>query len=146
MIVNPQWKGTTMNLLDRVKALWRLLGTAEAIEQLNKDSASALIRIEEVSARLDALTKSQQELEVEAQGCLVKARSEIEDVRKDVIGLRKDFAAVDEMAQKKVQDIAGRINALVADVSDQVKACREGASQLEPEIKRLADTVRELNG
>lgn len=135
-----------MNLVDRVKALWRLLGTADVIEQLNKDSAVARSRVEEVSIRLDALTKHQQQLEAEAREILGKVRSEIEDVRKDVIGLRKDFAAVDEMAQKKVQDIAGRISALVADVSDQVKACREGASQLAPEIKRLADTVLELNG
>ncbi len=135
-----------MNLVNRVKALWRLLETADAIEQLNNDSASALSRIEEVSARLDALTKYQQELEAEAKECMGKVRYEIEDVRKDVIGLRKDFAAVDEMAQKKVQDIADKITALVADVSNQVKICREGASQLEPEIKRLTDKVFELNG
>lgn len=135
-----------MNLFDRVKALWRLLGMADAIEQLNRDSAAAHSRIEEVSARLDTLTKRQQELEAEAQGCLGKVRSEIEDVRKDVVGLRRDFAAVDELAQKKVQDIADKITALVAEVNNQVKICREGASQLAPEIKRLADKVFELNG
>ena len=110
-----------MKLTDRLKALWRLLGTADAVEQLNDKSAAALRQIGEVQV-------------------------EIDDIRKDVIGLKGDFAAVDEMAQKKVQEISDKVNALLTDVGNQVKSCREGARQLEPEIKRLAEAVLELNG
>ena len=135
-----------MKLTDRLKALWRLLGTADAVEQLNDKSATALRQIGEMSARIDSLAKRQQELETTAEDLLRKVQAEIDDIRKDVIGLKGDFAAVDEMAQKKVQEISDKANALLADVGNQVKSCREGASQLEPEIKRLAEAVLELNG
>ena len=135
-----------MKLTDRLKALWRLLGTADAVEQLNDKSAAALRQIGEVSARIDSLAKRQQELETTAENLLRKVQVEIDDIRKDVIGLKGDFAAVDEMAQKKVQEISDKVNALLTDVGNQVKSCREGARQLEPEIKRLAEAVLELNG
>ena len=135
-----------MKLTDRLKALWRLLGTADAVEQLNDKSAATLRQIGEVSARIDSLAKRQQELETTAEDLLRKVQAEIDDIRKDAIGLKGDFAAVDEMAQKKVQEISDKVNALLADVGNQVKSCREGTRQLEPEIKRLAEAVLELNG
>ena len=95
---------------------------------------------------MDSLAKRQQELETSAEDLLRKVQAEIDDIRKDVIGLKRDFAAVDEMAQKKVLEISDKANALLADVGNQVKSCREGARQLEPEIKRLAEAVLELNG
>ncbi len=135
-----------MKLTDRLKALWRLLGTADAVELLNDKSAAALRQIGEVSVRIDSLAKRQQELETTAEGLLRKVQAGIDDIQKDAIGLKGDFAALDEMAQKKVQEISDKVNALLADVGNQVKSCREGASQLEPEIKRLAEAVLELNG
>ena len=135
-----------MKLLHRMKELWRLLGTADAVEQLNDKSAAVLRQIEEVSARVDSLVVRQQEIETNAESLLRKVQAEIDGIRKDVIGLKGDFAAVDEMAPKKVQEISDKVNALLADVGNQVKSCREGTRQLEPEIKRLAEAVLELNG
>ena len=135
-----------MKLLHRMKELWRLLGTADAVGQLNDKSAAVLRQIEEVSARVDSLVVRQQEIETNAESLLRKVQAEIDGIRKDVIGLKGDFAAVDEMAQKKVQEISDKVNALLADVGNQVKSCREGTRQLEPEIKRLAEAVLELNG
>ncbi len=135
-----------MKLIQRVKTLWALSSTNDAVGRLEHRVVELMERTENMATLLSDLLKTQTDIQTVAETARKEAEASVQEARNGALELHEALTQAESTAAAKIRKLEEQSVALASDVRRQVDACRAEADKLAPEIRRLADAVQELNG
>lgn len=135
-----------MKLLQRMKTLWILSSTNDAVERLDHQVGELMERAENLATLLADLLKNQTDIQTVAETTRREAEAAVQEARSGTLELQEALTQAESTAAAKIRKLEEQSVALVSDVRRQVDACRAEADKLVPEIRRMADSVQEKNG